>query len=142
MSATVWFCSLTQLLYFYSIDVIGVCKSTSNLSSIITKNTNRKVSKLEIQLVDRSHCVVSCTLWGAEAEGFDGSKFPVLAIKGAKVSDFGGRSLNVSFNSVMNINPDIPEAHQLRGWYDNFGKNEDATSISDSRSGGCEYVNL
>lgn len=121
--------------------MIGVCKSSSDLSSIITKS-NRKVSKREIQLVDRSHCVVSCTLWGAEAEGFDGSNFPVLAIKGAKVSDFGGRSLNVSFNSIMNLNPDIPEAHQLRGWYDNVGKNEDATSISDSRSGGCECLNF
>lgn len=120
--------------------MVGVCKSTSDLSSIITKTTNRKVSKREIQLVDRSHSVVSCTLWGAEAEGFDGSQFPVMAIKGAKVSDFGGRSLNVSFNSVIYLNPDIPEAHQLRGWYDNVGKNEETSSISDIRTGGSKFV--
>lgn len=76
------------------------------------------------------------TLWGAEAEGFDGSKSPVIAIKGCKVSDFGGRSLSTQFSSVTMIDPDIPEAHQLRGWFDNVGKNEEATSISDQRGGG------
>ena len=58
--------------------------------SITTRQTNRKVSKRDIQLVDRTERVVTLTLWGAEAEGFDGSKNPVMAIKGAKVSDFGG----------------------------------------------------
>ena len=58
--------------------------------TITTRQTNRKVSKRDIQLVDRTERVVTLTLWGAEAEGFDGSKNPVMAIKGAKVSDFGG----------------------------------------------------
>ncbi len=118
--------------------MIGVCRDVAPVSTIITK-ANKKVTKREIQLVDRSNHVVSSTLWGAEAEGFDDDgKFPIVAIKGAKVSDFGGRSLNVGFNSVITINPDIPEAHQLRGWFDNFGKSVETTSISDSRGGGCE----
>lgn len=97
------------------------------------------MNKRDIQLVDRSGCVVSCTLWGAEAEEFDGSGCPVIAIKGARVSDFGGRSLSTTMSGVMTVNPDIPEAHQLRGWFDSVGKNEDAQSISTQRmGGGCE----
>ncbi len=86
--------------------------------------------------MDRSGTVVTCTLWAAEAEGFDGSAHPVLAIKGCKVSDFGGRTLSTLMSSLMTVNPDIPEAHQLRGWYDNAGKNEEAKSISERMGGG------
>ncbi len=133
----------SSLSFMCGIDVIGVCKSTADISSIITKTTNKKMNKRDIQLVDRSGCVVSCTLWGTEAEEFDGSGNPVIAIKGARVSDFGGRSLSTTMNGVMSVNPDIPEAHQLRGWYDSVGKNEDAQSISTQRmGGGCELCVL
>ncbi len=33
-----------------------------------------------------------------------------------------GRSLSLYSSSVFNINPDIPEAHKLRGWYTHHGK--------------------
>lgn len=116
--------------------MIGICKDVSELTSITTKTTNRKLNKREVFLQDRSGHVVSCTLWGGEAEEFEGSQFPVVAVKGAKVSDFGGRSLSSTFNSVLVINPDIPEAHTLRGWFDSAGKNEEARSISGRGGGG------
>lgn len=120
--------------------MIGVCKSAGELSSITTKTTNRKLNKRELQLMDRSGCVVNCTLWAMEADEFDGSQCPVVAFKGVKVSDFGGRSLSTMMNSVMILNPDIPEAHQLRGWFDSVGKNTDVQSISSQRGmgGGCK----
>ena len=86
--------------------------------------------------MDRSGKVVNLTLWRAEAEGFDGSSCPVIALKGCKVSDFGGRSLSTLFSSLMNIDPDIPEAHQLRGWFDSVRRNKEVSSISNQRSGG------
>lgn len=51
-----------------------------------------------------------------QADKFDGSRQPVMAIKGARVSDFGGRSLSVLSSSTVIVNPDIPEAYKLRGW--------------------------
>ena len=108
----------------------------ADLSSIITRNTNKKISKRDLTLVDRSGREVCCTLWGAEAEGFDGSNFPVVAVKGARVSDFGGRSLSTIMSSLLMVDPDIPEAHQLRGWFDNVGKNEQTSSLSGQRGGG------
>ena len=57
-------------------------------------------------------------------------------MKGVKVSDFGGRSLTTQFSTQMAIDPDISEAHQLRGWFDNVGKNEQMASISEQRMGG------
>ena len=121
--------------------MIGVCKDVAEVTSIITKTTNRKVNKRDLYLLDRSGHTVNCTLWGTEAEEFDGSQFPVVAIKGARVSDFGGRSLSTVSSSSLVINPDIPEAHKLRGWFDSVGKNEDTQSISTrgGMGGGCKY---
>lgn len=51
-----------------------------------------------------------------QADKFDGSRQPVMAIKGARVSDFGGRSLSILSSSTVIVNPDIPEAYKLRGW--------------------------
>ena len=65
-------------------------KSCGDISSVTIRSSNRQTSKRDMQIVDRSEKTVNVTLWGAEAEGFDGSKNPVVAIKGARVSDFGG----------------------------------------------------
>lgn len=86
--------------------------------------------------MDTSGKVVTATLWGEDADKFDGSRQPVLAIKGARVSDFGGRSLSVLSSSTIIANPDIPEAYKLRGWFDAEGQALDGVSISDLKSGG------
>ncbi|XP_069568456.1 replication protein A 70 kDa DNA-binding subunit [Brachyistius frenatus] len=117
------------------IDVIGVCKSVDEVTRITTK-TNREVSKRSLNLIDMSGKLVSVTLWGEEAEKFDGSGQPIVAIKGAKLSDFGGRSLSASFSSTMMINPDIPEAYKLRGWYDKEGYAMDGQSLTEVKGGG------
>ncbi|XP_072044215.1 replication protein A 70 kDa DNA-binding subunit-like isoform X2 [Amphiura filiformis] len=118
------------------IDIIGVVKSTGDVTTITTRATNREVSKRELQLLDETNKVVNLTLWGKEAEDFNHPDNPILAVKGARVSDFGGRSLSVLQSSLMEVNPDIPKAHQLKGWYDNEGCHQDAQSISDQRGGG------
>ena len=62
----------------------------------------------------------------------------MLAVKGARLSDFGGCSLSLINSSTLQINPDIPEAFKLRGWFDNDGKSAETKSISGQRSSG-EY---
>ncbi|XP_028662480.1 replication protein A 70 kDa DNA-binding subunit [Erpetoichthys calabaricus] len=116
------------------VDVIGVCKSYDDVTKITTKSS-REVSKRAIHLMDRTGKVIATTLWGEEAERFDGSSQPVVAIKGARLSDFGGRSLSVLFSSTLLMNPDIPEAFKLRGWFDSEGHALEGTSMSESRSG-------
>lgn len=57
------------------------------------------------------------TLWGKSAENWVDATDGVFAFKGAKVGDFGGRTLSMGGQSTMTADPDIPEAHDLRGWY-------------------------
>ncbi|XP_041664731.1 replication protein A 70 kDa DNA-binding subunit [Cheilinus undulatus] len=116
------------------IDVIGVCKGVGEVTRQTTKS-NREVSKRTIDLMDMSGKVVTATLWGETAEAFDGSGQPILAIKGAKLSDYGGRSLSVSYSSTLMINPDIPEAYKLRGWYDREGYAVEGKSVTEAKGG-------
>ncbi|KAJ6657265.1 hypothetical protein lerEdw1_002632 [Lerista edwardsae] len=117
------------------VDVIGICKSYEDATKITVKSSNREVSKRNMNLMDMSGKMVAVTLWGAEAESFDGSQQPVVAIKGARVSDFGGRSLSVLSSSTIIINPDNPESFKLRGWFDSEGQHLESTSISQARGG-------
>uniref|UniRef100_A0A2K5ZMS1 Replication protein A subunit n=1 Tax=Mandrillus leucophaeus TaxID=9568 RepID=A0A2K5ZMS1_MANLE len=118
------------------VDIIGICKSYEDATKITVRSNNREVAKRNIYLMDTSGKVVTATLWGEDADKFDGSRQPVLAIKGARVSDFGGRSLSVLSSSTIIANPDIPEAYKLRGWFDAEGQALDGVSISDLKSGG------
>merc|ERR1712226_1212434 len=79
-----------------------------------------------------SQAAIRATLWGNQAIDFKEyvDRAPVVAIKGARVSDFGGRTLSILSSSNFQINPDIPEAHQLRGWYDNGGMNQQMETLS------------
>nr|XP_055114400.1 replication protein A 70 kDa DNA-binding subunit isoform X3 [Symphalangus syndactylus] len=123
------------------VDIIGICKSYEDATKITVRSNNREVAKRNIYLMDTSGKVVTATLWGEDADKFDGSRQPVLAIKGARVSDFGGRSLSVLSSSTIIANPDIPEAYKLRGWFDAEGQALDGVSISDLKSGGVGGAN-
>ncbi|KAM9788505.1 replication protein A 70 kDa DNA-binding subunit-like [Neosynchiropus ocellatus] len=117
------------------VDVIGLCRSADDVS-LITTRAGREVSKRALHLVDMSGKEVTATIWGDEAVKFDGSGQPVVAIKGARLSDFGGRSLSASFNSTLMVNPDIPEAFGLRAWYDREGHALRSQSLTQTRSPG------
>lgn len=124
------------------VDICGVVKSCADVTEITTKATNKQVSKRDLTIVDQSQAAIRATIWGNQAIEFQeyADRFPVVAIKGARVSDFGGRTLSILMSSYFQINPDIPEAHTLRGWYDNGGMNEQMSSLSgqgmDGGSGG------
>ncbi|KAF1394219.1 hypothetical protein PFLUV_G00024260 [Perca fluviatilis] len=122
------------------VDVIGVCKSVDEVTRLTTKS-NREVSKRTVNLMDMSGKLVTVTLWGEEAEKFEANGQPIVAIKGAKLSDFGGRSLSASFSSTLMINPDIPEAYKLRGWYDKEGHAMDGQSLTEVKGSGGGLTN-
>lgn len=73
---------------------------------------------------------IRLTLWGNQAQNFIHADSPVVGIKGVRVGDFGGKSLSTTFDSFMQVNPDIPEAHTLRGWYDAGGKEGQFSTFS------------
>ncbi|KAG0725250.1 Replication protein A DNA-binding subunit [Chionoecetes opilio] len=116
------------------LDVIGVCKEVFDLSHVTMRSTGKELTKRDLSLVDTTAREVRLTLWGTQAETFDGSQQPVLAVKGVKLSEFNGRSISVLSSSCVQINPDIREAHMLKGWFDNGGNVAETINLS-SRGG-------
>ncbi|KAF2878996.1 hypothetical protein ILUMI_27178 [Ignelater luminosus] len=128
------------------VDVIGICKSVSEIFTFTARATGRELKKRELTLVDQSNSGISATLWGTDAEKFEGSSQPVIAIKGAKIGEFGGgKNLSILGSSIFKINPDIPESHRLRGWFENGGMQQNVTNISSTSSIGgsqTQWLNL
>jgi replication factor A1 len=52
--------------------------------------------------------------------------------KGAKVGDYNGKNLSVGGGAVVQINPDIPESHKLRGWFDQGGSESTFQELSNT----------
>lgn len=116
--------SLDQVDKDAIVDTLGVLKEVGELSEITSKATNKAVSKRDLIVVDDSSYQIRLTIWGKTAENFSYPEGSILAFKGAKVSDFNGRSLSMFSTSTISQNPDIPEAHYLRGWYEQYGKTQ------------------
>ncbi|XP_011874694.1 PREDICTED: replication protein A 70 kDa DNA-binding subunit-like isoform X2 [Vollenhovia emeryi] len=123
------------------IDVLGVVTTFSDVQRVVQRSTGREFIKRDVNIVDDSGTMVSVALWEKQAKDFDGSNNPVLAIKGARVGEFnGGKNLSLIHSSVLEKNPDLPEAHRLREWYTTVGHSENARSLS--RAGGSGDLNV
>jgi ssDNA-binding replication factor A large subunit len=63
-----------------------------------------ELKKRVVVLVDQSLAEIGLTLWGSVAEKFDPEEeHPVLAVKGAKVTDYNGLSLSAMGSSVIQV---------------------------------------
>ncbi|KAI9167700.1 Replication factor A protein [Paramyrothecium foliicola] len=119
------FCSILDLQNVEkdsTVDVIGVLKEVGPVNEITSKKDGRPFQKRDLTLVDDTGHSVRLTVWGKTANGFDAEPESVIAFKGTKVSDFDGKSLSLLSSGTMSVDPDIPDAHRLKGWYDSAGR--------------------
>ena len=81
-----------------TVDVAGVITSVGTVSSFQPKsydgNPRPAKDKRSLQLADETGLQIQVTLWGTHATRLPFQVGAVLAIKGARVSDYGGKSLN------------------------------------------------
>ncbi|KAJ7537755.1 hypothetical protein O6H91_11G020900 [Diphasiastrum complanatum] len=119
------------------VDVIGVVEAVNPTSTIMRKN-GVETQKRTLQLCDNSGKSLEVTMWGAfcSREGqelqslCDSGKFPILAVKAGRISDFSGKSVGTISATLLLINPDIPAAHRVREWFDREGQSTASQSIS------------
>lgn len=124
------------------IDVIGVISAADPITEITVKsgaNAGNKIPKRDVTLVDQSLKTIRLTLWDANKDlVHEGSAAPVIAIKNVKIGDFQGKNISTSRSSICEINPDMSQAHMLRGWYDCQGRNATFTSMAGGGGGGMK----
>ncbi|GAA6006425.1 hypothetical protein JCM11491_004952 [Sporobolomyces phaffii] len=133
--------ALTDLEKDATCDVLGIVQDHGQLSEITAKATQKQIKKRELTIADRSNYVCRVTLWGKSAESWSEDGPSVVALKGVKVGDFGGRTLSVGGSSTVSIDPDIPEAHTLKGWWDTQGHSQSFQSHSNggASAGGSSF---
>ncbi|KAI1466008.1 replication factor-a protein [Daldinia caldariorum] len=120
-----------------TVDIIGVLKEVGEVSSITSKTSGKPFDKRELTLVDDTQFSVRLTIWGKTATTFATQPESIVAFKGAKVSDFGGRSLSLLSSGTMSVDPDIEEAHRLKGWYDSQGRTNNFATHNNMASMGA-----
>ncbi|KAF3316207.1 Replication factor A protein 1 [Orbilia oligospora] len=120
------------------IDVIGILKEVGESDSIVSAKTQKAFTKRDLHLVDDTGYTVKLTVWGKSAEKFEIMPESVLAVKGVKVSDFGGRSLSMQNSSTMQVDPDLEEAHRLKGWFSSEGRDTNFNSHKGLSTGGAD----
>lgn len=120
------------------IDAIGIVKTIGEVGEFVSKTTQKPYNRREITIVDASGYEIRITIFGKNSTTFSSNEGSIIAIKGARVGDFNGKSLTLLSDSTINTEPDIPEAHKLRGWYDYQGSNMNFNSFSNSNGNG-EY---
>lgn len=122
------------------VDVIGVIKSVTDPSSITSKKTGKEMIKAELVVADDSGAEVNCTVWGdlANKATMQFADTPVVAIRRARVSDYGGRTLSAGggSNGGIAIRPRISETERVQGWWNGGGSTGGTKSLSSAGGGG------
>ena len=95
--------------------MLGFVKSSGEARRIQSKKEGGKeFDKRDLTVVDASGVEVTLTLWGEKASTDPGwAAQPIVAFKGVKVGDYGGRSLSLNHGGSFIINPVLPEAFEL-----------------------------
>lgn len=74
------------------VDVIAIVTEVGEFTNNNNPKTNRPMLKRNLTLIDPSGFTTTVTLWGHQAETFAlPAQNAVIAIKGASVSNFGGK---------------------------------------------------
>ena len=133
--------SLEQVPENTVVDVLAVIKSFEEPSEIISqKQGGKTIPKRDLTVVDASGADVRLTIWGDKS--FDPSypwhESPIVAFKDVKVGSYGGRSLSLAGN--LEINPDIPEAHELYKWKTSSGDWQNTARSLSTGGGGKSFA--
>lgn len=121
-----------------TVDIIAIVRAATDVNEIVSAKMSGKVlHKRELTLVDDSLNEVRLTLWGDKAisNAHDWSRNPVVAFKGVKVGDYGGRSLNTLNTTGVFVMPDVPEGYALHKWRESFPNGQIPAGSSLSTSG-------
>eukprot|EP00697_Spironema_sp_BW2_P014084 gnl/Spiro4/4427_TR2199_c0_g1_i1.p1 gnl/Spiro4/4427_TR2199_c0_g1~~gnl/Spiro4/4427_TR2199_c0_g1_i1.p1 ORF type:complete len:677 (+),score=171.25 gnl/Spiro4/4427_TR2199_c0_g1_i1:305-2032(+) len=112
------------------IDVIGVITEVGDVSTFTATKTNKELTKRNVKLIDASNHIADLTLWGEQAIKFNSQYGEIMAIKAARVGDFGGgRNLGSSMNSFIDAPSTSEEAIHLNMWWQANGAQVPANAV-------------
>jgi len=126
------------------VDVIGVVESIDELRPI-TRKDGSEASKRDLRIKDASNCSINLTLWDKYCSDpgerinaeIAAGRHPILACKGVRVGDFGGKNIGTTAATQLVMEPsDCQETATLRDWYNEKGQTLQAQALSNQGGGG------
>lgn len=79
-----------------TVDTIGVITNSGSVTNFNPKNGGASKDKRTLVVADDTNNTIGLTMWG-KVSNFDGLNVGnVIAIRGAKVSDYQGKTINCS----------------------------------------------
>jgi hypothetical protein len=83
--------------------------------------SNKEKIRKYVTLVDETSYSIVVTLWGEICEKSALSPGDIIGISGARISNYGGKSLNAaSDHADLTINPNHERARKLSFWYNDL----------------------
>lgn len=127
--------TIQEVIQLVTLDICGVVTEISDKETVNLKSGQQKVRKY-VTLIDDSYCSISLTLWGDMCERSDAIQMgDIISVKGARVSEFGGKSLNAADDhSLLFVNDAHERVTKLRQWYNNLMKDESGDPLASIRS--------
>ena len=128
------FTSLEQVSesQLFIIDVIGVITSAEPVSQILLKSGEYR-DKRTVNLADETGFGCMATFWGEVASHQGIKEGEIVAIKGAKLSDYGGKSLNVSSENTIELSPTGQKKYDvIKSWYEQGKEIKQLTQIGEN----------
>jgi replication factor A1 len=77
-----------------TIDAIGMILTIGPVTQVNIKQSGTVKDRRNVTIVDESCLAIQVSLWGQNARQDNYAEDQVLAIRGARVSDYNGKSLN------------------------------------------------
>jgi ssDNA-binding replication factor A large subunit len=116
------------------VDVLGLIIDVSDSETVKLKFNREKVRKY-LTLVDETSYSIVVTLWGDICEKSVLSAGDIIGISGARISDYGGKSLNAaSDHADLTINPNHERARKLSFWYNDLIQKYGGDAVNKIRS--------
>lgn len=117
------FCQINdiqEIMQMKTIDVVGIISELGDKEQVNLRSGQTKFRKY-IQLVDDTEKSISITLWGEDmCDKCDLQLGDLMAIKAARCSEFGGRSLNVAEDHASLFKEHEvahPQAKKVKQWH-------------------------
>ena len=97
-----------------NVNLIGVILDIS-ASEMIKLRAGREKPRRYVKIIDDSHSSIELAIWGDLCKKVDEyGQGDVLALKGGRISEYGGKTINVADDhSNIILNPDLERANQL-----------------------------
>jgi replication factor A1 len=125
-----------------TVDTIGVVTKVTEASDF-TSRAGKQMRSRTISISDSSLMTMDVKFFGDISDAYTTAQLDgaVVLLRGARLSEFNGRNLMMGFNGEMYHNPDIPQARELKAWYEQTGKNASFTATSKASAGGGDFRN-